>query len=199
MASFSTSPSFASPYGVRSICHIVGLACLAGFVIDLIALGFPPDPFSLEWRIDFLQQVGDRSIILLFAAALLMLGSLDSRRGLRQLGLLCLLTGIVFHLSCILVIRDNVLLQQRTVRNISTQAAELQTQIKQAEANPGSAQITLDELKQAAQLVDQQASTLKQNTQTTIVKSSIASLGNLIVVGLGLIGLGRYGLRVRKG
>jgi predicted PurR-regulated permease PerM len=165
----------------------------------MLALALPPVLGSPEWRVGILQQLGDRSIILLFGTALIMYGNLDSRLWLRRLALFCLLAGIAFHLSCILVIRDGMELQQRAAKNISAQAAQLQTQIQQGQNNPtATAKITPEQLERASQLVTNQAASLKQNAKTGIVKTGFSSIGNLLVVGLGLISLGRYGIQLRR-
>ncbi|MCY7391002.1 MAG: hypothetical protein LH647_05710, partial [Leptolyngbyaceae cyanobacterium CAN_BIN12] len=62
------------------LCQIVGLACLAGFMVDIFAITFPPNLGDLQWRIGFMQQISDRSIILLFGLALVMYGMVDFRR-----------------------------------------------------------------------------------------------------------------------
>lgn len=198
MASISNQ-NFAHSYSAQVLCRIVGLTCLAGFLIDMLALALPPVLGSPEWRVGILQQLGDRSIILLFGTALIMYGNLDSRLWLRRLALFCLLAGIAFHLSCILVIRDGMELQQRAAKNISAQAAQLQTQIQQGQNNPtATAKITPEQLERASQLVTNQAASLKQNAKTGIVKTGFSSIGNLLVVGLGLISLGRYGIQLRR-
>ena len=57
------APSYNSPvYQPQALYCIVGLACLAGFLVDLAVLSFPPSFGSVEWRIAFLQQISDRGI-----------------------------------------------------------------------------------------------------------------------------------------
>ncbi|MBD2101114.1 HpsJ family protein [Leptolyngbya sp. FACHB-261] len=190
-------PNSGSSSGAKILCRIVGFTCLAGFVIDMLALGFPPDFGNLEWRIGFLQQLGDRSIILLFGTALTIYGS---RNLIKQLTLICLILGIVFHLSCILLIRDSLTLQQQTDKNITAQAAQLQTQIQSTQANPQAARnLTPEQLQQASNIVASRAETLRQGAKTGILKTGISSIGNLIAVGFGLISLGRCGARLSKG
>lgn len=190
----SYSASSVGPRGAQQICLIVGLTCIVGFLIDAIALGSPPDPGALEWRISFMQQMGDRSIVLLFGSALLLYSLLEQRQLAKQLGIVLLIVGILFQLSCVLVIRDSLVLQKQTLGNIDTQAEELQTQIDASSSNPDlPAEVTPDQLQQISQQVTAQAESLRQNARTGITKALVASLGNLVVVGLGLIGLGRVG------
>ena len=182
--------------GGQTICLIVGLTCLLGFIVDTLVLGTPPAPFSLEWRVNLLQQIGDRSIILLFSAALLMYAFLDQRQLKRSLGFVCLVLGVAFMLSCVLVIRDSLILQSETLQNITNQEQQAQSQIE--EAREGSLtlpeSVTPEQLKQASQQLSSQASTLKQNARQGITKAGVASMGNLIAVGLGMLGLGRLGI-----
>lgn len=198
MASISTQ-NFAGSYNAKPLSQIVGFACIAGFLVDLFVLTFPPAFGSTEWRVGFIQQFADRSVILLFGLALLMFGLLENRPWRKRLATLCLILGVTFFLSSILVIRDGIALQQQALTSINSRAAEIQTKIQDSQSNPDiTAKVTPDQLKQASQQIANQAAALKQNTQTGVLKTSIASVGNLIVVGLSLIGLGRYGARPPK-
>jgi hypothetical protein len=191
--------NFGISYNPKGLCRIVGFTCIAGFLVDLLVLTFPPAFGSVEWRVGFLQQLGDRSIILLFGLALLLFGIIEWRAWRRRLALFCLVTGVVFNLSCVLVIRDSLQLQKQALTNISNQASQLQTQIEKAKDNPKPNQnVTPERLNQATQLLSSQASALKENAKTSVLKASISSVGNLVVVGLGLIGLGQYGARPPK-
>lgn len=198
MASIST-PNFASSYNSRPLCQIVGLTCIAGFLVDLLILAFPPSLGSTEWRIGFLQQVSDRSIILFFGLALFMYGLLENRDWRKRLALFCLSLGVIFLLSSVLVIRDGIDLQQKADTSITTRASQLQSQIENSKSNPDvTGKITPEQIKQASQQVASQAASLKQNAQSGILKTGAASVGNLAVVGFALIGLGRYGARPPK-
>ncbi len=190
--------------GAKQICLIVGLVCLAGFAVDMLAISMPLNPFDLPWRINFLQQMGDRSIILLFGSALILYSQVGNRRLTKPLSLILLGIGVAFILSSVLVIRDSLILQDQTINNISTQAEQLQTQIEDSRGNPElPPEITSEQFDQAAQQITTQAEQLKQNTRSGITKAGLASIGNLIVVGMGLIGLGRFGLttarRIQRG
>jgi predicted PurR-regulated permease PerM len=198
MASISNQ-NFVGSYNPKPLCQIVGLACIAGFLIDVFALTFPPAFGTLEWRVGFLQQLSDRSVILLFGLALFMYGLLEARVWRKRLAMFCLVLGVVFLLSSVLVIRDGVALQQQAANNISNRAAQLQTQLQDSKSNPQVAgRITPEQLNQVAQQLTEQAASLKQNAQTGILKTGVASVGNFVVVGLALIGMGRYGARPPK-
>ena len=201
MVSIPNSPPTSNySYGVKGICYIVGLVCIVGFFADMLILGLPPQLGNLQWRVSILQQFGDRSIILLFGTALILFGNMGKRRLLKRISRFCLLGGVVFFLICLLAIADSIALQQRTLTNISTQESQLQTQIRNAQENPSAVgnNITAEDLQKASQLLANQANSLKQNAKTSVLKTGAASVSNLIVVGLGLIGLGRYGMSLRK-
>ena len=198
----STPASNPSPsYGAKGICYIVGLVCIVGFFADMLILGLPPQPGNLQWRLGVLQQFGDRSIILLFGTALILFGNLSKRRILKRLSRFCLIGGVVFILLCILAIADSISLQQRTITNISTQESQLQTQIRDAQKNPDAIEnnVSVEELQKASKLLSDRAKSLKQNAKSSTIKTGAASISNLVIVGLGLIGLGRYGMSLRKG
>ncbi|MBD2072702.1 hypothetical protein H6F86_02120 [Phormidium sp. FACHB-592] len=199
MATTSVPQNFAAPYSAKPLCRLVGIACLIGFIVDILILALPPALNSAEWRVGFLQQMSDRSIILLFGTALLLYSSLDYRAWRKQLAMLCLILGVVFQLSCILVIRDSFSLNDIAIKNINVQASQVQSQIESAKTNPkATPAITPEQLDKASQLVNTRAGSLKENAKTGILKTGVAIVGNLVVVGFALIGLGRYGLRPRK-
>ncbi|MBD2001074.1 hypothetical protein H6G00_31510 [Leptolyngbya sp. FACHB-541] len=197
----SMSGSGASrPERTRGICQIVGLVCLFGFGLNMLVLFLPPQIGDAAWRIGFLQQFGDRSLVLLIGAALTITGSLDSRRWLRQLSLFCLFLGGIYLITCLLVVKDTLSLRQVALNNISAQETQVQNEIRNAQSNPAALgeNITLEDLQQASQTLSGQATIAKQAAQTTVLKTGITNVINLVAVGLGLIGLGRYGLSTRQ-
>ena len=193
------SQSSASPENSlidNNICLVVGLTCIAGFIVDILVIATPPDPFALEWRIGFLQQASDRSVIFFFGIALLLYSIYQNRQVRRSLSLFCLAIGVAFLLSSLLVIRDSLTLKDQAFKNIGTQEEQIQSQIADSQASgelPSG--VSLEQIQQASQEITSQAELAKQNTNRGIVKAGMASLGNLVVVGAGLIGLGRIGMR----
>jgi hypothetical protein len=194
----SNNPNVVSSYSPKSICLIVGYACIAGFLIDMLVLALPPSPTDSQWRVGFVQQVADRSIILLFGAALIIFG-LSARNLLKQFSRICLLIGALLFLACPLVIADTVKIQQQAVNGITAKASEIKSQIDQAKANPSALpqNVNLDQLDAYAKTIPEQTDTMVQNARTTSIKAGVAIVGNLVVVGLGMIGLGRYGMQSR--
>ena len=195
-----SSQSLAPAYSAKGLCRIVGVACVAGFIFDVLALVFPPALGNIEWRIALFQQISDRSIILLFGLALLMYGSLETRRLRKRLAIACLVLGVLFNLSCVLVIRDGLAFQETATNTISAQASTLQNQIQavQPGSTQGKVKVTSEDIQKASQALAQQSASLKENAKTKIVKTSLSSIGNLIIVGVALIGLGQYGNRPSK-
>lgn len=183
----------------KQLCLIVGLVCMAGFCVDMLTLVLPLAPFQLSWRMSVLEQVGDRSIVFLLGSALVIYSQLINRRVVRPLSLLCLGVGIAFMLSCLVVIRDSLVMQDVTISRISNQAEVLQARIREGENSPElPADISLDQLREAAQQVASEAEQLKQNSRTEINKLGLSSMGNLVVVGLGLMSVGRFGLATSR-
>ncbi len=193
------SQNFTVSYNPKGLCRIVGFACLAGFLVDLVVLLFPPSLGNVEWRIGVLQQLGDRSVVLLLGLALTMYGILDTRGWRRRLALFCLSLGVIFCLSSVLVIRDSLAYQQQVMQAIAKQSSDIQSQIQKAQTDPKAApNVTAEQLEQASRVLSGRTEAAKQTTKTGVLKSSISSVGNLLVVGLALIGLGRYGARPPK-
>jgi hypothetical protein len=194
----SSNPNSVSSYSPKSLCQIVGYACLAGFIIDMLVLMLPPSLGNPQWRVGIIQQVADRSIILLFGTALLIFG-LSGRALLKQFSRLCLLVGAIFLLLCPLVIADTAKLQAQAISGITTQASQIQAQIDKAKADPSALgkNVTAEQLQAYAQSIPTKTNEATQNARTTSIKAGVAIVGNLLVVGVGLISLGRYGMRSR--
>lgn len=190
----STSIAF-SPS--QFLCIIVGLACLISFLIDIAILALPPDPFNIQWRINVLRQVGDRSIVLLFGSALTMYGFLSSRSIRKKLALICLAVGVMFSVSGILMAHDSLRFQDITLVNISNQENQVRNQIKAAQDNPQDVapDLTPEILEQATQQLSQRAENAKKTAKNSIIKTGAGSIGNLIVTGFALIAIGRFGNR----
>lgn len=195
-----TAPSsnFSDTSSVKSLCLIVGIASLAGFALDLLSLGFPLNLLDPQWRLSFLQQTGDRGIILLIGAALTLYGFLHNRRLARQIAFACIMVGIAFHLSIILIIQDSITLRNQAIQNIGNQMAQVQAraqQVQQSSELPSN--ITPEKIEQVYQKIASQAESTKQNTEVNITRSAIRSCGNFLIIGLGLAGIGRFGIHKR--
>lgn len=194
----STFPPFPLPNRIIGICQIIGYACIIAFILNMLLLLLPPQFQDTAWRTNFLQQFSDRSIILLFGCGLVMAGIWDNPPRQRQLSLVCLFLGGIYLITCLLVVRDTIALRQLSIVNIDAQEAQVQTQLQEAQSKSTDGKpLTPEEIKRATKELSEQVATAKQNAQTTVIKTGINILINLTVVGLGLIGLGRFGLKAR--
>jgi hypothetical protein len=190
------SQKFVGSYTPKGLCQVVGFVCLAGFMVDILVGAFPPAFGALEWRVGFVQQMGDRSIILLFGLALMLYSSLENRMWRKYLVTTCLALGVGYILLCVLTIRDAVTLNSQAEQQIAAKASQIQSQIQDVQANPKpNLKVTPEQIEQAGKLLKQQTASLKDNARTGVLKTGASSVGNLVVIGLGLIGLGQYGAR----
>jgi hypothetical protein len=198
MSSASLPNPASSAIGGRSLFRIVSFACIAGFALDIMAIAFPLKLGELAWRVGFLQQIGDRSIILLLGLVFLMLGSLEMRNLRKQVAMVCLGLGLAFMLGGVIGIKDAVSLQKQTSTNITAQSTQLQERIQQAkEKPPANAKVTPELIDQAMKQVNERTDEAQKTAQSQILKTGLSSVGNLFIVGLALIGVGRYGMRAK--
>jgi uncharacterized protein (DUF486 family) len=198
MATLSTRSTGSSSVA-STLCLIVGLACLAGFAVDAFILLVPPRLGSVEWRVNVVQQLSDRSIVLLFGAALVFYGSLASRSWKRLISLLCLALGVMYILSSVVILRDSNVLHKQVINRIDNQANQIQTQIDQAQTNPGAApQLTPEVLQEASDRLATQSNQLKENSKQSILKSGISTIGNLLVIGVSFLSLGLLGSKMGR-
>ncbi len=187
-------------YGIKNVCRIIGFVCIFGFLFDIILLGLPPQS-SIEWRIGFVQEFANRSIIFLFGMALVVFGSIGRNKSrVKLISKLSMGIGIFFFLLCFLSVVDSIKMSKQATTNISAQESQIQTQIREAKANPAGLpeNVALDDLEQFSRQLTQQADSLKKNTKRTVFKTGISNIGNLFIVGVGLLGLGRSGMKLSR-
>jgi hypothetical protein len=146
-----------------------------------------------------MQQMADRSIILLFGMALIFYATLASRSWRKLIPYICLALGGLFLLSGLFVLRDSNKLHKETIGQIEAQAAQLQTQIDSATANPQLApDVTPEQIRQASDLLVTRESELKANTKQSILKTGVSTVSNLLVIGISFLGLGLFGSRAAR-
>ena len=183
----------------ESILKIVGLACCVGFLFDITVLAFPLSLGNIEWRIGMLQQIGDRSILLLLGSACLLFSSLNNRQVRKPIALLSLAVGVFFLLSSLVAIRDGSSFNKRTSEAITSQASAVQDQLDKAKADASLApNVTQEQMKQAERELQLRSDAMQKQAQLGTLKKSSSSVGNLLITGLGLIGLGRVGGRSQR-
>ncbi|MFK8186049.1 MAG: HpsJ family protein [Phormidesmis sp.] len=193
----ATANEESSPLG-KQLCLVIGLVCLIGFVLDMLTLTLPLNPFDLPWRVNVLQVAGDRGIIPLMGLALIMYGVSTQKRLKKALSLFCLGLGVACLLTSILVIRDSLIMRSQAIDNINRQETQLQTRIDETqESGELPPEISADQLSVATQQIANRAEALKQNTAQGIARKGVSSISNLCVIGLGLIAVGRVGSRNR--
>ncbi len=189
----ATSPVVESSRA-KKLCRIVGFACLIAFFVDFLVIVFPLNVAEASWRLGTLQQIGDRSIVVLFGLALLIYG-VERRKVLRSLSLFCFAIGVAFLLSCPVVAQDSLTLQRQALDRIGAQASQLSSRIQAIQEDPNAtAKVSPERLEQATQQLNTRTETAKQTANNSIFKSGFLSVGNLAVVGVSLLILGRYGL-----
>lgn len=164
--------------------------------MNLLATAVPPDLMALEWRIGFMQQVSGRGILFFLGLAMSVYGSLERSALARSLALICLVIGILFALSGVIVIRDGLVLQNQAVRNIESEATEIRSQLLTAQDSPNlPAEVTPERIEEALVQVEAQAQALLENARGQTTKSMMSMLSTQVVVGVGLLALGRFGLK----
>jgi predicted PurR-regulated permease PerM len=188
--SASTS-SGSSPY------RILGAACIGAFLIDMLLLAIGPGMGSLEWRVTFLKNLGDRSIVFLLGTAFMMIGTVDMRTIRKQLSMACLVLGMAFLMMTGLSIWDASVLQKQAITSLTTQTAQIEDQIQKAKDQPipTGGKVTPEQIQQALDRLSNQSTAVQKNTTTQVIKTGASSAGNLMVVGIAMIALGRYGMR----
>ncbi|GAP97357.1 HpsJ-like protein, cyanoexosortase C-associated [Leptolyngbya sp. NIES-2104] len=178
----------------KRLCRIVGSACLIAFLVDFLVVVFPVNLGEASWRLGTLQQIGDRSIVVLFGLALLIYG-VERRKVLRSIALMCFAIGIAFLLFCPVVAQDSLSLQRQAFDRIGSQASQISSRLQAIQENPNAAaKVTPEQLEQASQQLNTRTTTAKQAANNSIFKSGFLSVGNFAVIGVTLLMLGRYGL-----
>lgn len=164
--------------------------------MNLLATAVPPDPMALEWRVGFMQQVSARGILFFLGLAMSVYGSLERPALARSLAMICLIAGILFALSGVIVIRDGLVVQNQAVRNIESEATEIRSQLLTAQDSPNlPADVTPERIEEALVQVETQAQDLFKAARGQTTKSMMSMLSIQVVVGVGLLALGRFGLK----
>ncbi|MFZ4641184.1 MAG: HpsJ family protein [Nodosilinea sp.] len=193
MANSISQAPIGAPVG-QAIARIVGLICIVGFLADVLGIVLPMGGGAL-WRFGVLQQVGDRSIVLVFGVALLIYGCWDTTMRRKSLSYLGLGLGVAYLLTCVLVISDGLKVQAQTINQISQRAQQLQTQVEQSRSNPEiQAKATPKDFENALKSIESQAFTMTENAKNGAVKKSITIASNFLIMGVGFLSLGRLGI-----
>lgn len=191
-----TPSAWVNPAGLS---RIVGFTCVAGFISDIAVAAMPIAIRSIQWRMNLLQQISDRGIVLLFGLSLLALSYAGKRLWNKRMGLISLIIGVFFLLSCIAFIKDSLSLQKAANTNVDTRATALQAQVQQQSENPQlQGQVTPKLIEEATQQINSQAELFKQNVKASTVRVALSALSNLLITGIAFISLGRYCIQTRR-
>lgn len=178
----------------QAIARIVGLICVVGFIVDVLGLILPPGS-GAGWRFGLLQQMSDRSIVLLFGVALLIYGCWESQLRRKPLSYAALGLGVAYLLTCVLVVSDGLKVQSQATTQISQRVEQLQSRVEQSRNNPEiTAKASPDDFNNALKSIEAQAYAATENTKTSVTKTIIVVASNFLIVGLGLLSLGRLGI-----
>lgn len=178
----------------QAIARIVGLICVVGFIVDVLGLILPPGS-GAGWRFGLLQQMSDRSIVLLFGIALLIYGCWESQLRRKPLSYAALGLGVAYLLTCVLVVSDGLKVQSQATTQISQRVEQLQTRVEQSRNDPKiTAKANPDDFDNALKSIEAQAYAATENTKTSVTKTIIVVASNFLIVGLGLLSLGRLGI-----
>jgi hypothetical protein len=151
---------------------------------------------ALEWRLGFMQQVSGRSILLFLGIAMVVYGSLGQRALSRYLALVCLIVGILYLLSGVIVIRDGLVIQGQAIDTIDSEVTEIRSRLQTAQTTPNlPAEIAPQRIEEALVQLETQAVALTQNARSSTTRAMISVLSTQVVVGLGFLGLGRFGVK----
>ena len=190
-------------YSANNIAKIVGLVCAIGFFFDMLILVLPPQLGNVTWRIGMEQEFANRSVIFLFGMALLIASGVGIAKGKGRLLItsrISLVAGVAFFLISLLAIADAIQLQNQALGNIDDRESQIQQQLRDAEQNPESLRegVNVEDLQRISEELTRQAEERRNNARRAAVKTAVSNVGNLLLVGAGLIGLGRGGSRLAK-
>ncbi|WP_035992551.1 hypothetical protein [Leptolyngbya sp. KIOST-1] len=195
-----SQPSGALPQPQRlvyTLALITGLICLVGVSLDLLALSLSPLQASLEWRMGYMQQVGERCVILLFAGGLLCHGFQPRPRGLKRLAWACCGLGLCLSLSSFFYLRDSVQFSSLAIANLATQTQNLEQRIQTFAPQPNSPlNLNVDAAQKARAIerLGESAQALEARAKIGIQKTAIRTFFSLLLAGLGLVALGQIAL-----
>jgi len=188
---YTVRPGNIKSYRPQATCLIIGITSLTIFLLNIVASALTPELYSIQWRVSFLEQVGNRSIALLFGFGLVFYGLSEQFSLRKKLAFVCLMSGILFQMGGLLIIHDTQALQAQALQNITRQTSQVKQQIQSGQSEVP----TVEAADRAVQQLEIQERELQQRAKTEIMRAGVVSLGNLVIPGIGLMGLGWLGLR----
>lgn len=184
---------------VHTLTLLTGIICVVGFGLDMLAISLSPALSSIEWRMGFMQQLGERCIILLFGGALLCYSLQTMPIRLKPIALMCCGLGLCISLSSVFYLQDSFRFRSLAIENLATQRQTLEQQIQQFTPEPAS-EFTVGpaQKEEAIELLREKTQTLSLRAKTSIQKTVTRTFCSLLLVGAGLIILGQMTLRSKR-
>lgn len=179
---------------VYTLALIVSLVCLFGLSLDLLAISLNPIPSSIEWRMGYMQQVGERCIILLFAMGLLGYSCQARPMGLKRIAWLCLGLGLCMSLSSVFYLRDSFQFRSLAIANLSSQTQNLEQRIQTFTPPTSSMAVDPAKKERAIELLGDSAQSLESRAKIGIQKTVSRTFFSFFLVGLGLMRIGQIAL-----
>ena len=186
---------------VYTLALITSIICIVGFGLDMVALSLRPTVSSIEWRMGFMQQLGERCIILLFGATLLCYGLQTMSTGLKRIAWVCCGLGLCLSLSGFFYLQDSVRFRALAIENLTTQRQNFEQQIQQFSPEDAAlSELVVDpaQKEQALNLLRERTQTLKSRASVRIQKTVTRTFCSLLLTGIGLVALGQITLRPKR-
>ena len=186
---------------VYTLALITSIICIVGFGLDMAALSLRPTISSIEWRMGFMQQLGERCIILLFGGTLLCYGLQTMSTGLKRIACVVCGLGVLPSLSGFFYLHDSVRFRALAIENLTTQRQNFEQQIQQfSPESTTSPELVVDsaQKEKALKLLRERTQTLKSRTSVRIQKTVTRTFCSLLLTGIGLVTLGQMILRPKR-
>ncbi|WOD37911.1 hypothetical protein [Nodosilinea sp. E11] len=183
---------------IHSLTLIASLICIVGFSLDMLSISLGLALDSIEWRMGFVQQLGERCIILLFGAALLCHSLQTTPARLKQIGWLCCVLGLWISLSSLFYLQDSFRFKSLALENLVNQQQNLTQEIQQFSPQPTEALgAIMDPVRkeQAVKLLEERTQELSAIAKIRIRKTVARTFFSLLLTGMGLGALGQVSAR----
>lgn len=187
---------------VYTLALLTGIICIIGFSLDIFAISLGANFSSIEWRMGFVQQLGERCIIFLFGASLLcytlQVSTIRQKHRIAQI--YCIL-GLCICLGCFFYWQDSFRFRNLATGNLDTQSQSLEKQIQELspQSMAHSSLAARQEHKEyAIEILQKNTEKLAQRATTGLYKTVIRTSVSLLIVGFGLVVMGLITLQSKQ-
>ena len=187
---------------VYTLASLTGIICIIGFSLDILAVSLGATFSSIEWRMGFVQQLGERCIIFLFGASLLFYtlqaSTIRQKHGIAKI--YCTL-GLCICLSCFFYWQDGLRFRALATGNLNTQSQGLERQIQEFPSrsmDQSLSAVRQEQKEYAIKILQENTGKLAQRATTGLYKTVIRTSVSLLVVGFGLVVMGFMTLRPKR-